>query len=108
MTQSQFVKRIENLERELEGVKKTLPTVGSGQRKLADDFFGVFHGDPYFKRAMECGAEYRRSLRPGKRKKSAAKMILLDTDHVTLLQWGGSYLLDFRKVPGLRVEDVSI
>ena len=74
MTQAQIIKRIEALERQLTDVRQQIET--KEKRELAGTFkdsFGMFRNDPYFKRAMEAGAEYRRSLRPGKPKKRAKK-----------------------------------
>jgi hypothetical protein len=65
MTQMQLAKRVEQLEREMRLLKQK---VDQGGKQLparnAEDFFGMFHGDPHFKRAMQYGAAYRRSLRP--------------------------------------------
>jgi hypothetical protein len=72
MTQGQLVRRVDELEREVRLLRQK---IGDSQtqppRKSADDFFGMFHGDPYFERAMKYAAEYRRSLRPARRAKKA-------------------------------------
>ena len=74
MTQSQLIKRIENLERELVSVKQRIARNGAAKpRRSAEDFYGMFHNDPDFKKAMELGAAYRRSLRPGNSKKRIPK-----------------------------------
>ena len=65
MTQLQLAKRVEELERDMRLLKQKVDGGGKLPAKTAEDFFGMFHGDPYFKRAMEHGAKYRRSLRPG-------------------------------------------
>ena len=74
MNQAQLLRRIEDLEREVREVKQTIAgaTLRNGRRS-AEDFFGMFHNDPDFKRAMEAGAAYRRSLRPKSRRKGATR-----------------------------------
>jgi hypothetical protein len=73
MTQVQLAKRVEELEREMRLLKQHLGDVRP-PKKTAEDFFGMFHGDADFKKAMELGAAYRRSLRPGRsRRRSRAK-----------------------------------
>jgi hypothetical protein len=71
MTQAQLVRRIEHLEHEIAAVKKKLGNGSTG--KTSRDFIGMFHNDPDFKEAMELGAAYRRSLRPGRVGKRARK-----------------------------------
>ena len=78
MTQAQIIKRIEALERQLSDVRQQIENKGQreSQKESGETFkdsFGMFRNDLYFKRAMEAGAEYRRSLRPGKPKKRAKK-----------------------------------
>jgi hypothetical protein len=67
MTQAHIIKRIEQLEREMQLVKQRVGVSRKGKpRKSAEDFFGMFHNDPDFKKAMQLRAAYRRSLRPGR------------------------------------------
>jgi hypothetical protein len=62
-----LVKRVEKLEREMVLLKQRVSDLeGRPAKKSAEDFFGMFQGDPYFEKAMKYGAAYRRSLRPGK------------------------------------------
>ncbi len=74
MTHAQLVKRVEQLEREVSSVKQKLAGAPNGQPpKSADDLFGMFRNDPDFKKAMELGAAYRRSLRPGHARRARKK-----------------------------------
>jgi hypothetical protein len=72
MTQMQLTKRIDELERELNAVKREVAAL-KGKPLSSSDFVGMFHGDKYFERAMELGAAYRRSLNPYRRHNKALK-----------------------------------
>jgi hypothetical protein len=63
MTQSQLAKKVEELAKELNEVKRQVARI-QGKPLSSRDFIGMFHGDKYFKEAMELGAEYRRSQNP--------------------------------------------
>ena len=73
MNQGQLLKRVEYLEREMRDVRSLLSGGAAGARRSYRDYIGMFHNDPDFKKAMEAGARYRRSLRPKAPKRRAAK-----------------------------------
>jgi len=72
MTQAQLVKRVEELEREMQEVRSQLAGV-SGKPLTSRDFIGMFHNDADFQQAMKLGAAYRHSLRPSNGRRKAKK-----------------------------------
>ena len=72
MTQSQIVKRLNRVERQLKELQQKMEAADQ-PAKTWRDFVGMFRDDPYFERAVKAGAAYRRSLRPGKTNGKARK-----------------------------------
>jgi hypothetical protein len=72
MTLMQLARRVDKLECEIRALRRQIKTM-TGVPLTADDFFGMFHGDEDFKKAMELGAAYRRSLHPDYRRRKARK-----------------------------------
>jgi hypothetical protein len=62
MTNAQIIKRVENIERQLDQIKSQLR--GDKEENEWRAIAGSFANDPLFEKAMRYGAEYRRSLRP--------------------------------------------
>ena len=73
MTQSELLKRVEALEREVREIRAILADRGVQRRSSYRDFVGMFDNDQDFKRAMELGVAYRRSLWPKVRRRRASK-----------------------------------
>ena len=70
MTLMQLTRRVDNLECEIRALRRQIKTI-MGVPLTAADYFGMFHGDEDFKKAMELGAAYRRSLHPDYRRQKA-------------------------------------
>jgi len=74
MTQSQLVKRIEQIEHDLQRLKHEVArNQPSDKKPSADKLYGLFRNDPYFEKAVAAGAAYRRSLRPRTRSTRSKK-----------------------------------
>lgn len=64
MNENRIIQRIDRLEQKLGDLERKIGKTPANKRSWRD-FIGMFHNDPYFKKAVEAGAAYRRSLRPG-------------------------------------------
>jgi hypothetical protein len=73
MTNSELVKRIEVLERELNVLKLKIEGVPKGDKRWFFATSGIFKDDPDFEDAVRIGREYRESFKPGGRKKRKIK-----------------------------------
>jgi len=67
MKESSLEKRVEALERELLNLRTDMEKSPEASGWKA--FVGAFVNDPYFKKAMDIGKNYRESLKPKRRTK---------------------------------------
>ncbi len=77
--------RVAALEAEVAHLKNQID--GRENRKSGwQAMVGAFLNDPYFEKAMKYGRQYRESLRRKIRPNGNGLMVILDTDHMTLLE----------------------
>ncbi len=78
--------RVAALEAEVARLKAELGTASGKQYPWWEEIAGTFANDRAFEQAMKLGREWRSAQNPSRSRKRKRPMVVLDTDHLSLLE----------------------